>query len=151
MQIQIIESNRGEKIAVHNGHLYNQKQTTINCIHWRCTKYYKLKRPAILKTKNETLIGTKGTHNHDCDRSECKAKEVVKQIKRRAKYSTPTVAIANETFEMSDEYAVQLAMPIKGNLFRAVSRKRQKEMCFQITAPTDRHLDVPPTRQWKRC
>ena len=81
MQVQIIESNRGGKIALHDdGHSYNQKQSTNNCIHWRCTKYYKLKCPAILKTKNETVIETKGTHNHDP--GECKAKEVVNQIKR---------------------------------------------------------------------
>ena len=78
MQVQIIESNRGGKIALHDGHSNNQKQSTNNCIHWRCTKYYKLKCPAILETKNETVIETKGTHNHECDPGECKAKEVVK-------------------------------------------------------------------------
>ena len=36
MQVQIIESNRGGKIALHDGHSYNQKQSTNNCIHWRC-------------------------------------------------------------------------------------------------------------------
>ena len=142
MPVQIIESNRGGKIALHNGHSYNQKQSTNNCIHWRCKIYYKLKCPAILKTKNETVIETKGTHNHECDPGECKAKEVVNQIKR-AEYSTPTVAIANEIYEISDDYAVQLAMPKKDNLLRAVSRKRQKAMCLQIPAPTDRHFDVP--------
>ena len=76
MQVQIIESNRGGKIALQDGHSYNQKQSTINCIHWRCTKYYKLKCPAILKTTNETVTETKGTHNHECDPGECKAKEV---------------------------------------------------------------------------
>ena len=99
MQVQIIESNRGGKIALHDGHSYIQKQSTNNCIHWRCTYYYKLKFPAILKTKNETVIETKGTHNHECDPGECKAKEVVNQIKRRAEYST-TVAIANEIYEI---------------------------------------------------
>ena len=82
MQVQIIESNRGEKNALHDGHSYNQKQSTINSIHWRCTKYYKLKCPAILKTKNKTVIETKGTHNHERDPGECKAKEVVNQIKK---------------------------------------------------------------------
>ena len=59
MQVQIIESNRDRKIAVHDGHSYNQKQTTINCIriHWRCTKC-SLKCPAILKTRNESVIET---------------------------------------------------------------------------------------------
>ena len=87
MQVQIKESNRGGKIELHNGHSYNQKQSTNNCIHWRCTKYYELKCPATLKTKNETVIETKGTHNHERDPGECKAKEVVNQIKRRTEYS----------------------------------------------------------------
>ena len=124
MQVQIIESNRGGKIALHDGHSYNQKQSTINCIHWRCSKYNKLKFPAILKTKNETVIEAKGTHNHKCDPGECEA-EVVNQIKRRAQYSTPTVAMAIEIYEISDDYyAVQLAMPKKDNLLRAVANFR---------------------------
>ena len=142
MQIQIIESNRVGKIALHDGHSYNQKQSTSNCIHWRCTKYYELKCPAILKTKNETVIETKGTHNHECEPDECKAKEIVNQIKKRAQYSTPAVAIANEIYEISDDYAVQPAMPKKDNLLRAVSRKRQKAICLQLPAPTDLHFDV---------
>ena len=43
----------------------------------------------------------------ESNRGECKAKEVVNQIKRRAQYSTPTVAITNEIYEISDDYAVQ--------------------------------------------
>ena len=76
MQVQIIERNRGRKTAVHNGHSYNQKQSLINCIHWRCTKYYTLKCPAILKTKNETVIETKGTHNHKGEPANVKRKKL---------------------------------------------------------------------------
>ena len=55
MLFKIVESNRGGKIAVHGSHSYNQKQTTMNCIHWRCTKDYKLKCPATLKTEKMKL------------------------------------------------------------------------------------------------
>ena len=60
----------------------------------------------MLRTKNETVFGTKGTLNHNCDPSERKAEEVANQIKRRAQYSTPTVATANEIIEISSDYAV---------------------------------------------
>ena len=90
-----------------------------------------------MKTKNETVIETKGTHNHKCDPDERKAKKIVNQFKRRAQYSTPTMAIANEINEIPDDYAVQLAMPEKVNLLQAVSQKRQKATCFQLPAPTD--------------
>ena len=53
------------------------------------------------------------------------------------------MAIANEKYEISDDYAVQLAMPKKVNLLRAVSRKQQKTMCLQILAPVDRNFDIP--------
>ena len=96
-----------------------------------------------MKTKNETIIETKGTHNHECDPGECKAKEVVNQIERRAQYSTPTVAIANEIYEISDDYAVQLAMPKKRQPVASSLSKTKKAMCLQIPAPTDRHFDVP--------
>ena len=131
MQVQIIESNRGGKIALHDGHSYNQKKSTINCIQWRCTKYYKLKCPAILKTKNETFTETKGTHNHECDPGECKAKEVVNQIKRRAHYSTPTVAIANDIYEISEDYAVQLGCSY--GTWKKIRKCRSLNM-FQETA-----------------
>ena len=39
------------------------------------------------------------------------------------------MAIAKETFEASDNFAVQLAMLQKDNLLRAVSRKRQTKRC----------------------
>ena len=74
-----------------------------------------------LENKNETVIKTKRTLNHDRDHSECKAKEVENQIERKAQYST-TRAIANEIF---DDYAIQLPMP-KKDLLRAVPRKRQR-------------------------
>ena len=64
-----------------------------------------------METKTETVTETTGTHNHDCDPSKCKAKKEKNQIKRKAQYSTPTVAIANEISEISDDYAVLLAMP----------------------------------------
>ena len=96
-----------------------------------------------MKTKNETVIRTKGTHNHRCDSGKCESKEVVNQIKTKAQYSTPTLAIANEMSEISDDYAVQLALPRNDNLLRVVSRKQQYKMCLQIPAPTDRHFEVP--------
>ena len=32
------------------------------CIHWRCTKHYKLTCPTILKTKKESVIERKGSY-----------------------------------------------------------------------------------------
>ena len=90
MQFQIIETNWGGEIAVHDGHSYNQKQTTINYIHWSFTKIYQLKCPAIMKTK-PSIVETKCTHNHDYDPRECESKEVVNQTKRIAQNSTSSV------------------------------------------------------------
>ena len=53
------------------------------------------------------------------------------------------MAIADEISKISDDYAIQLAMPKKGQPVAAVSRKWQKEMCLQIPAPTDRQFNVP--------
>ena len=65
-------------MAVHIGYCYNKKQVTSSCIHWRCTKNYSI------------------SHTHESDPSECKAKEVVNQIKQKSESLTPTVAIASE-------------------------------------------------------
>ena len=55
MQVQIIESARGGKIAVHDGQSYNQKHAYVSI--GVVEKNNKLKCTAILKTKNETVIG----------------------------------------------------------------------------------------------
>ena len=117
MQVPILESNRGGKIPVHDGHSYNQKQTTINCNHWRGTKYKRLKRPATSNTKNETVIEAKCTDNNNCDPGESKTKEIVKQIESGAQYLTPTLATANEISEISDDYPVLQATPKEDKLF----------------------------------
>ena len=39
-----------------------------------------------MKTKKESVIERKGTHNHNFDRGDCETKEVVIQYKRRAQY-----------------------------------------------------------------
>ena len=141
---------------MHDGHSYNQKQTTINCINWRCTKYYKLKCPAILKTKNETVIETKSTQNHECDPGECKAKEVVNQIKRRAQNSRPTMAIAKEISEILDDYAVQLAMPKKTTRCEQSLENDKKRCVFKYLSNWSTYWcpwwvwSLPPTRQWQR-
>ena len=71
----------------------------------RCKKFYELKCPTILKTKNETAIERKCTRNHECDRGESKTKEVVNQIKRSAQYSTPTGDPTDRYFDVPDEFA----------------------------------------------
>ena len=109
MLIQIIKSNRGGNIAVHNGYCYNQKQVTSSCIHLRCTKYYSIKCPAVLKTNQNVVISLNDSHTHESDPSECKAKEVVNQINQKSESLTPTVAIASEISVISDDYAVQLS------------------------------------------
>ena len=54
------------------------------------------------------------------------------------------MAIAYEISEISDDYAVHLAMSKNDDLLQAVSRKRKKkQMCLQIPTPTDRHFDFP--------
>ena len=82
--------------------MHNQKQTTKNCISLGVPQ--NIKCPAILKAKNETVIDieAKSTHNQECDPCKCKASKIVNQVKRRAQYSSPTVAIANEISEISD-------------------------------------------------
>ena len=67
MLIHIIKSNRGGNIAVHNGYCYNQKQVTLSCIHWRCTKYYSIKCLAVLKTNQNVFISLKDSHTHESD------------------------------------------------------------------------------------
>ena len=112
-----MKSNRGGNIAVHNGYCYNQKQVTSSCILWRCTKYYSIKCPAVLKTNQNVVIKLKDSHTHESDPSECKAKEVVIQIKQKSESLTPTVAIASEISVISNDYAIQLSLPKKENFF----------------------------------
>ena len=141
MLIQIIKSNRGGNIAVHNGYCYNQKQVTSSCIHWRCTKYYSIKCPAVLKTTQNVVISLKDSHTHESDPSECKAKEVVNQIEQKSESLTPTVAIASEISPTIMQSSFHCRK--KENLIRTACRKRQRENGIDAPTPMDRHFDIP--------
>ena len=97
----------------------------------------------ILKTNQNVVISLKDSHTHESDPSECKAKELVKQIKQKSESLTPTVAIASEISVISDDYAIQLSLPRKKILFRTACRKRQRENRIDAPTPIDRHFDIP--------
>ena len=76
-------------------------------MHWHCTKLYQIKGPVTLEAKYETIIETNATHKRNCDPSEGKVKEMVNQVERKAKKSTPTVSVNIDRTEVSNKYAVQ--------------------------------------------
>ena len=100
MLIRIITSNRGANIAVHNGYCYNKKITS-SCIHWRCTKYYSIKCPAVLKTTQNVIISLKDSHTPESNPSECKAEKDVDQVNKVLVIDTKE-GIASEIAVISD-------------------------------------------------
>ena len=86
---------------------------------------------------------TKCDHKHQCDPSECTAKIQVNQIEQKAECSTPTVTIAYQKSETTNDYAVPFATSSKDNLLQEASQKRQKELCSLIPVPNDQFFKVP--------
>ena len=142
-QLNFIESNRGGNLAVVNGFIFTLKQRTKTNTHWRCSSYQSLKYPATIKTYGNELIEEKGEHNHEMESGKSEAKKVVNSLKRQAIQNTPTVALANAIADVSNDYAVQLALPNKDNLIRTASRQRQREKVTSVPAPVDRHFEIP--------
>ena len=62
-----------------------------------------MKYATILEIKIESVLAMRYTHNQDRNPNEYKAKQVVHQIKVRAQYSKPTVAVAMDLSEISDD------------------------------------------------
>ena len=67
--------------------------------------------------------------------------KILNAIIRRAQYSTPTVAIANEIFEISEDFAVQLAMRKKTTCCEQFL-ENDKKMCLQSPGSTHRLFEV---------
>ena len=74
------------------------------------------------------------------------ARKVSKKIEELNEISTPAVSVASALLKVTNEYASQLTLPYKANLFK-VSQRSDKKGFDPLTDPARRNFDVPEKLQ----
>ena len=71
------------------------------------------------------------------------ARKVSKKIKNLSEVSTPAVSVASALLDVTDEYATQMTLPSKANLFEVSQRVRQKKDLIHFPDAASQNSDVP--------
>ena len=139
-------SQQNRRTLVIGGHELTKKQETKDGnIHWKCSKWgsHKCKTTAI--TRENGLISCRNEHTHEVFPGRSDARLLVQNMKQDTKIQqvpVNSIIIANGLQSVSEEKAVQLALPCRSAVNRALNRQKVSD---RPTLPPidDRHFEVP--------
>ena len=139
-------SQQNWRTLVIGGHEFTKKQETKNGnIHWKCSRWgsHKCKTTAI--TRENDLISCRNEHMHEVFPGRSDARLLVQKMKQDTKIQqvpVNSIIIANGLQSVSEEKAVQLALPCRSAINRALNRQKVND---RPTLPpiVDRHFEVP--------
>ena len=97
---------------------------------------------AAANTEGEKFVQLRGEHNHHISSGKRDARLVLKIIKDLSESKTPTVAVATAIQSMTDNLAVQLALPTKENLNRTAQRMRKQREQVLPVSPATRIFEI---------
>ena len=128
------------------GHELTKKQETKNGnVHWKCSRWgsHKCKTTAI--TRDNDLISCRNEHTHEVFPGHSDARLLVQKIKQDTKIlkvPVNSIILANGLQSVSEEKTVQLALPCRSAINRALNRQKVNE---RPTLPpiVDRRFEVP--------
>src|SRR5256885_1467486 len=110
MPLELTTSQKGKPLLIIKGHLFRKEKNSNEKQIWRCVNYDKSKCKARCHTIENEIMSEEGEHNHVPDPAKIKAKEVIKEIKDKAKctQSNPNQIIADVTIELGSSTASKL-------------------------------------------
>ncbi|XP_057339485.1 uncharacterized protein LOC130676986 [Microplitis mediator] len=126
MPLTFINSQKGNKLLVHEGILYAKKRINKNDISWRCATNSKcnllIHTDSELRTGN--IIGTVPVHDHPGDVAAIQAKAVKNKILKRARKTDdkPAKVVSRSLRGVMSPVAALLPKP--ASLSRAINRVR---------------------------
>ncbi|KAK3093890.1 hypothetical protein FSP39_021504 [Pinctada imbricata] len=85
LRVQFVRNERGNPSLVYNDNRYVVKLRRDERTYWRCSVRA---CPATVRTLNNILVGSNGTHNHSPDRIQLQVDEVMNTIKSRCREET---------------------------------------------------------------
>ena len=89
MSLQFIEGQRGSKHLISNGYEFVIDKKLLTKIHWKCCWYLKTHCPGRLHTDySEKVVFDNDNHNHCPHIGRIQAKNLMSEIKKRAKVTT---------------------------------------------------------------
>ena len=121
-------SQQNRRTLVMGGHEFTKKQETKNGnIHWKCSRWgsHKCKTTAI--TRENDLISCRNEHTHEVFPGRSDARLLVQKMKQDTKIQqvpVNSIIIANGLQSVSEEKAVQLALPCRSAINRALNRQK---------------------------
>ncbi|KAK3097880.1 hypothetical protein FSP39_014087 [Pinctada imbricata] len=85
LRVQFVRNERGNPSLVYNDNQYVVKLRRDERTYWRCSVRA---CPATVRTLNNILVGSNGTHNHSPDRIQLQVDKVMNTIKSRCREET---------------------------------------------------------------
>ena len=136
-------SQRGERIVIHNGHEFTRKKENMTSTNWRCARWKSNNCKMTLTTCDGRITRISGQHHHLAVPGKAEARQLVEAMKTEARTQQKPVnshIIASTLQDIDSKTAVQLSMPTRSAINRALNRTKT-ESCD--TPIVDRHFELP--------
>ena len=126
MALEFRKSQKGKDMLFDEGYLFVRERSKDGITYWKCTEYNRGHCSARRCTSDNRISKSTGRHNHVADAAAVGAKNVLAEIKNRARqtHDSGHVAIAEGTAHVSQ--AVRGKLPIVDFIKRTVRRQRQQ-------------------------
>ena len=119
-------TQKGQKLIIFNGNEFTKKLAT-KTTHWRCSKWRSHSCKATIVTCADRMLSSKNDHSRDIVPGKPEARQIVERMKFTARKEQDPVISAVIATQVAtvDEVSVQLSMPSRSALNRALNRQKQ--------------------------
>ena len=128
MPLEYLESEKGRKKLVENGHTFYKNGENDERVYWKCDKYHKTKCRARIITSNDQIVKSSTDHNHVLDVAETAAKEIVTKVRHLAKTTQDASQIVLSTVLEDCDQAVAPRLPKVQSMKRTIRNIRQQTL-----------------------
>ncbi|CAH1108325.1 unnamed protein product [Psylliodes chrysocephalus] len=125
MPLQFVDSERGHKMLLYNGHTHSREKISGEKGIWKCFLYHKWRCTGRIHTIGDEIV--KSTeNNHVSDSADAEVRRAIKKMKVLAEQSGSTThqIIAKVSEDLSSSAAVRL--PQVSAMKRTIQRKKEK-------------------------
>ena len=134
-------SQQNRRTLVIGGQEFTKKQETKNGnIHWKCSRWGSHKCKTTAVNRENDLISSRNEHTHEVFPGRSDARlfvQKMKQDKKVQQVQVNSIIIANGLQSVSEEKTVQLALPCRSAINRALNRQKVNDRpTFMHCCPT---------------
>lgn len=143
MVLQYIESVKGHRKLLLDGHLYIKDKQIDSKIYWRCERYKKFKCSVRVISVDNDITKESGQHNHAADAAEVEAAQVMQNVRENARRTqdAPHFILSQASFGLSQ--ATSAKLPKVDNMKRTIRNIRTKHDAAPAIPGNRRELVIP--------